>query len=126
MKGWGSSRAVVLAWRMGYSLPAGVALFSQGLLRGPQVALTPCCSLGRRLGTTTSRLIAVFITHGLDIAATAHAPAWDGALSGAIHFSRGQQRGAPLSPSTGHLEYPETGLRWDLAASQVSSQSLKE
>lgn len=121
-KGWGSSRAVVLDLRMGYS-PAGVALLSQGLLRGPQIALTPCRSLGRRLGATTSRLITVFVAHGLDIAATAHAPARDRPLSGAIHISRGQQRGAPLSPSAGHLEFPETRLRWDLGASQVSSRS---
>lgn len=107
---------------MGYS-PAGVALLSQGLLRGPQIALTPCRSLGRRLGATTSRLITVFVAHGLDIAATAHAPARDRPLSGAIHISRGQQRGAPLSPSAGHLEFPETRLRWDLGASQVSSRS---
>jgi hypothetical protein len=29
-----------------HSSPAGVALLSQRLLRGPQVALAPCCGLG--------------------------------------------------------------------------------
>lgn len=82
--------------------PAGIALLSQRLLRGPQVALAPRRRLGGGLGAAAG-LVTVLVAHGLDVAAAAHSPAWDGALACGVRLARGQQRGGPFATASGHL-----------------------
>lgn len=82
--------------------PAGIALLSQRLLRGPQVALAPRRRLGGGLGAAAG-LVTVLVAHGLDVAAAAHSPARDGALACGVRLARGQQRGGPFAAASGHL-----------------------
>lgn len=83
--------------------PSWIALLSQRLLRGSQVALASRRRLRRGLRAAAG-LVAVLVAHGLDIAAAAHAPARDGALGRGVRLAWGQQRGAPLAAAARHLE----------------------
>lgn len=91
--------------------PAGIALLSQRLLSGPQVALAPRRRLGGGLGAAAG-LVTVLVAHGFDVAAAAHSPARDGALGRGVRLARGQQRGGPLAAAAGHLGMDRFQRRW--------------
>ena len=91
--------------------PAGIALLSQRLLSGPQVALAPRRRLGGGLGAAAG-LVTVLVAHGFDVAAAAHSPARDGALGRGVRLARRQQRGGPLAAAAGHLGIDRFQRRW--------------
>ena len=74
--------------------PAGIALLSQRLLSGPQVALAPRRRLGGGLGAAAG-LVTVLVAHGFDVAPAPHPPAGDLVISA--------PRGAPCPLVLGHL-----------------------